>query len=93
MNVYKMNDCDWMAANSKEEAMQSYAEMLGDMNVEEAIKDGMIEPDSVYEENLDSEMFVDLSEPELGKTTFRAVIEERAARGDHAPFFIASTEY
>lgn len=93
MNVYKMNDCDWVAAHSKEEAMKYYAQWLGNASVEEAISDGMFDPEAIAECSLDEEMWSDWEDPNKYKTTFRAVIAERAEHGDHSPFFIASTEY
>ena len=92
MNVYKMNDCDWVAAHHPAEALQAYAETLGYETIEELVRDGMVE-NEIVECSLDEEMFIDLQMQDLGKTTFRAVIAERQAHGDDTPFFIAGTEY
>jgi len=92
MHVYQMNDCDWMAARHPAEALQAYAETLGYNTIEDLVRDGMVD-NEIVECSLDTEMHEDLSDRDLGMTTYRAVIEERLARGNTDPFFIASTEY
>jgi hypothetical protein len=91
MNVFKMNDCDWVAAPSAGEALKEYAENVSS-SLYQVVADGMVD-NEIVECSLDEEMYIDMAEKELGKTTFRAVIAGRVARGDAKPFFIASTEY
>lgn len=91
MNVYKMNDCDWMAADSPGDAVRAYAEMMSS-SIEQAVRDEVID-NEIIECSLDEEMWSDWCDPEKHKTTFRAVIEDRIAHGMTEAFFIASTEF
>lgn len=92
MNVYKMNDCDSMAANHPAEALHAYAEAIGYDTLDACVCDGMID-NELTEQSLDGEMWTDWYDPQKYKTTFRAVIAEHIAREGNKPFFIASTEY
>lgn len=90
MRVFQVNDCDWVAAPSKEAAVNWYVrehvdEQFG--SYDEAID----EP--VTECSLDDEMYVDLSDKDLGMTTYRAAIERYLDAGNTEPFVVASTEY
>jgi hypothetical protein len=101
MKVFKMNDCDWVAAETEEQAQEFYAKETGfDLEME-------IKPDFEGEVSLDNTMFVgldELSEEEREKTqeikqfgcesfvskSFRWVIEKDKIT---EPCIISSTEY
>jgi hypothetical protein len=90
MRVFKVNDCDWVAAPSREAAIAWYVREHVDeqfSSYEEAID----EP--VMECSLDSEMYVDLGDKSLGKTAYRAAIERYLDAHNTEPFVVASTEY
>lgn len=92
MNVYQMNDCDFIAAHNPAEALQTYAEMLGYKTIEELVRDEAVD-NEITECSLNDEMWVDLADRTLGKTTYEEAIAAHVATYGDKPFFIASTEY
>ena len=89
VHIYKMNDYDWVAAKSMEEARTFYKDMTG-LSDEEAF-DGEYELD---DEELDRLQFTetdDFDKP-TGKCSFREHLAHELTGGEVAPFFFASTE-
>lgn len=91
MRVFKVNDCDWVAAPDKLAAVSWYRR--------QSIAGGQIsELDDVVSKHvpecsLDDEMFVEMGAPERGMTTYRKVIGQYLDAGNTEPFVVASTEY
>lgn len=59
MKIYQMNECEWWLANSPEEAIAAMTKDYGKAHVEEALKDGEIEPRELTDEELDRKVFCD----------------------------------
>ena len=86
LKVFQMNDCDWWADYSKEEARKNYLETLGEKDLSDP------------EGYIDNDFFDALSDKTLGKLFFRAddgnekiTFGERLNQLDKPQFF-ASTE-
>ena len=84
MRVFAMNDCDWVAAPSREAAVAWYLRSTGGF--------GSVDV-PVKECSLDTVCFKEAGNPEAGQTTFRALIEPYLKNGPADPFVCASTEY
>lgn len=88
MNIYKVNDCDWVAAESFDSAAEFYRRETGTE----------IDRDEAYEldgEELDTLIFV--AEEgcyglAAGEYTFRTTLAGAVAGGYTEPFLFASTE-
>jgi hypothetical protein len=100
IKIFAMNDCDWYAAATPEEAKRYMAENLSYESVEAMYADGVIEgePCELSDADLDRLKFKDLGEddsydPDGEEQTFRARLAEMVAAGDEFPCFFASTEY
>lgn len=96
MRVFKVNDCDWVAAKSFDEASEWYIKEYGAEDDECWLE---------YESSLDDKVWVgidDLSEEELRMTqtikdgfahkTYKWVMEH-IYQNKQTPYLIASTEY
>jgi hypothetical protein len=86
-NIYQVNDCDWVAAESLAAAAEFYVGYCGEE----------IDHDEAYElsdEELDTKRFIDEGEygPERQEYTFREALALMLAAGEESPFFFASTE-
>jgi hypothetical protein len=89
VNIYKLNDCDWVAAESIEEARTFYKDLTG-LSDDEAFEDEY----QLDDEELDRLRFTetdDFDKP-LGECSFREHLAHALANGEAAPFFFASTE-
>lgn len=89
MKIYHMDDCDWYAAESEEQAKAFYFEIAGYAPDDDAVW----ELDESDMERLtftnDEAGFWGLTE---GKHTFAAALVGAIAAGETAPFLFASTE-
>lgn len=84
VKVFQMNDCDWMAARTKQEATDSYKANFGGDEFE----------DDEAEELDDKEMQHFRFRDEDGTSrTFQDQLEKMIAEGVEFPTFFASTEY
>lgn len=99
MNIYEMNDCDWYAAETPEQAVEAMATDL-DVSVEELKQDGMIGKDCprlLCDKEMDSLPYLTSEEPDYDKVdehiSFRTQLERMIARGDKFPCRFATTEY
>jgi hypothetical protein len=87
VNIYRMNDYDWVAAESGEAATRLYRQIMPEYGMEE---------EDVPEKLTDSEMERLIFHCEDGtRLTFRENLEKIMAEPgrSHEPFFFASTEY
>jgi hypothetical protein len=99
MKIFAMNDCDWYAARTEEEALQCMADTLSCKSVDECraeyVQDGLI--CELSEESLDVLKFHDEGDgqdPETERTlTFRELLTELTTDVDMEPTFLASTEF
>lgn len=86
MRIFSMNDCDWMAAQTLEEAKAAYLKDSYGGKDEHAFDD----PAEITEKQYDGLMFRD---DDGENRTFRQQLERMIERGDTFPAFFASTEY
>lgn len=96
IKVFAMNDCDWYAARSLDEAKASYARTVHSDNYDVAEdKDGIFDdPYELTAEQMDRLRFWgDADEPSKTPITFREQLSKMVADGDSFPCFFASTEY
>jgi len=87
--VYEMNDCDWWADFSPDEAKKNYSEFID-------IDDGESEPVELTEEEMDRLTYAtddDYPDGEVSTITFKQQIEYMIKNGEKFPCFFASTEY
>ena len=88
-HIYRVNDCDWYAAYSLEEAIGACCEDTG-MSRGEACD----EPYQVSEADMDQLVYVD--DPGTGESvrrTFREELARMVGVGGLIPGFFATTEY
>jgi len=99
MKIFAMNDCDWYAGATAEDALKAMAENLDFSDVEECRKeyctDGQIV--ELSEEALDGSIYVeedDADGPGSGvvRRTFRQQLKQMLANGETFPTFFATTE-
>ena len=88
MNIYRMNDYDWVAAESEREAIRFYHTAL----MPEYGEEPEDQPELLTDEDLDRLIFHCEDGTEL---TFRENLENVMAEPHRSnePFFFASTEY
>ncbi|QND84555.1 Uncharacterized protein ChrSV_2329 [Chromobacterium vaccinii] len=85
VRVYEMNDCDWVAARSKEEAIQFYGEI--------AVPEDFENVQELSAQRLDTEQF------HIGPTwysptiTFRQRLQQLVDAGEPVPQLFATTEF
>ena len=91
IKVFAMNDCDWMAAASLEEAVEAYKlDYLGDENPDpEMIEDAH----EVSAEAMHRLRFTDTEVQPPVTRTFAEQLALEIAQGREFPCFFASTEY
>lgn len=99
IKVFQMNDSDWYAAETAEEATREMALTLGydatPESIAEMCKDCEVEPLALDEAALDRLRFRE-EDDETGETLWRSFRERLAkmtAEGAPFPIFFASTEY
>jgi hypothetical protein len=87
MKIFKINDCDWYAAETMEEAIRQCSEDTG-IPVGE-VEDGAYQ---VADDALDILIFRDEDRPEE-EITFRDELQRMVDAGTEFPCAFASTEY
>lgn len=105
VKVFKMTECDWVAARNLEEARKPIeemcgvpeaAEMIDDMDggyqVSEEAMDKLLVTEEVWPDSDDEEDGSEV-EPELVERTFREELKIRLEAGEQVPFVLCSTEY
>jgi hypothetical protein len=96
IKVFEVNDCDWVAAATLEDAMAFYAKECFAGNRAEAFPDGEEEVAEVTDEAMNRLKFRDDEFHDDDKATirtFREELQRRIDAGDKFPQFFASTEY
>lgn len=97
IKVFAMNDCDWVAAETAEDAVALYMKETG-LSREEALE-GKDQPDEMTEAQMLEEKFLAYEEDDEGDPlspttrTFREELDRRLAAGETFPCFFASTEH
>ncbi len=100
IKVYAMNDCDWYAAASLEDAKKCMAENFNFKTTPKGIAEmceecGVTDPEELDDEDMSSRMFSVEQDDSNGHetTSFRGRLDQMIAAGDEFPCFFASTEY
>lgn len=92
VKVYRMNDCDWMAAANMDEAKAAYLQdFAGGLTAEEAFE-GVYELTDFDLSRMKYTRTEDDGEP-IGKITFRQELDLMIVSGTKFPNFFASTEF
>lgn len=89
VKIFVMNECDWMAAVTLEEAVEEYkANFGGDFDENDP-------PRELTPEELDELQFRETDEDDslLAKKSFRVKLDEMIAARETFPCFFASTEF
>ncbi len=90
MKVFQMNDCDWMAAATPEEAKAAYS-LFNHLDIPE---EEMLEfPRELTDEEMDRLRYVDTEVQPESHRTFREQLQHMIETGETFPTFFASTEY
>ncbi len=89
IKIYKLNDCDWFAAETLEEAIQCARGEFGYTD------DSFDEAYELDDDELDrlQYRFTDDDDKPIGTMSFRAALAKRIAEGEQFPFIFASTEH
>jgi hypothetical protein len=90
VKVFRMNDCDWVAAPTLEEAKDWYQQTFRPTDDEADLFDG---PSEVDDTHMNGMLFRDEDGPETLTRTFREQLNLMIERGESFPAFFASTEY
>jgi hypothetical protein len=100
MKIFAMNDCDWYAAETLEDALKAMAKNLACEATDEGIAEmrndfDVDEPVELTDEDMDRLKFREEEEDGtlgVAMLTFREKLDEMIADGDEFPCFFASTE-
>lgn len=101
IKIFAMNDSDWCAAETLEDALKAMAENLDYETTPEGIDDMRREfevedPGEISDESMDSLIFTDdsdLPEGQIIKRTFREQLARMIENETPFPCFFATTEY
>jgi hypothetical protein len=94
VHIYQLNDCDWVAANTMEQGIAWYLELVGGTR-EHDIEN----PRELSDVELDTQTFRDVDGkygPENGRYTFREGLRlmlSSISERERPPFLFCSTEY
>lgn len=92
VKIFKLNDYDWVAATSLDEAKLCLSKLVHDGSIGEEFHDNYIDcPNELSEADLDRMQFVSDEHPE--NRSFREELKHNLSVGEEVPFFFASTEY
>ena len=90
MRIFAMNDCDWMAAETLEDAKVAYLrDYAGGLDEEESLDN----PHELSGEEMDHLRFFDLEAEPRENCSFREQLERLITAGQEFPCFFASAEY
>lgn len=96
IKIFKMNDCDWWAAETLDEAKLDCVHTFGGVWPEDA-EEFLDDPYEVGDEHLDKLWFVDADEMDANgepvRRTFREELNRMIESGEEFPCPFASTEY
>ena len=103
MNIYQMNDCDWYAAETLDEAKLCMAKMVANGEVTPAFeKEFLDNPRWIDDAEMDSLKFCEEYDERTDyaneldyrrKVSFREKLRQMIDAGEKFPTFFASTEY
>jgi hypothetical protein len=101
MKIFAMNDCDWYAADTVEDALKAMAEEVGCETTPEGITAmredfDVDDPGEISDESMDVLIYTDdseLPEGQIINRTFREQLAKMIADGCKFPCFFATTEY
>ncbi|WP_440030433.1 hypothetical protein [Chromobacterium amazonense] len=85
VRVYEMNDCDWVAARSKEEAIQFYGEI--------AVPEDFENVQELSAQQLDGEQFHVGDDRRSPTISFRQRLQQLVDGGETFPQLFATTEF
>jgi hypothetical protein len=88
IKIFGMNDCDWVAARTIEEARDFYRTFVGKAAFEEYEEEGC-EPHE--EQRINNLPYTDDEHPQ--PITFAEQLQRMIASGEQFPAFFATTEY
>jgi len=91
IKIFRVNECDWYAAETGEQAMQAVreSEMYSEDELEEFARDGY--PEEIPDADLDTLKLREEDGEE--KYTWRQALANMIANGDYIPGMFCSTEY
>jgi hypothetical protein len=96
MKIWKLNDCEWYAAETLDDAKRALLETIGPpaegQTEAEFFEEFLENPCEVGDEHLDKLKFVDEDKPGE-EITFRQELQRMISDGKEFPRFFASTEY
>lgn len=93
--VYAMNDCDWYAARTPEEALDAMRVNMGYESIEKLRQDAMFEaePEELSGAEMDNLRY-HIDDSRTGPTiSFREQLSQMITDGGTLPGFFASTEF
>lgn len=99
IRVFKMNNCDWFAGETAEDAVRAMAGWNGYPETPEGIAQARAEltinPVELTEDQLAMTQFalIDGDEQYIGRISFCERLDEMIRQGEEFPTFFASTEY
>ena len=88
MKIFSMNDCDWMAAETLEEAKAAYLATCWS-GTREPEEEAFDDPGEISAEAYDKVLFTD---EDGAKRSFREQLQRMIDSGEKFPTFFASTE-
>jgi hypothetical protein len=89
IKVFRVTDCDWVAATTPEEARQCWLKLVGESEKDQLDEFGA--PAELPPPEMERLRFYDCEKDT--KCSFRAELDRRIAAGTVFPEFFASTEY
>jgi len=99
MKIFQMNDCDWYAGETAEDALRAMAENMCFETTPEGIaamrKEYEVEPVELDDTVLDSLTFMDTDEQEkpIARRSFREQLALMIEQGSDFPCMFASAEF
>lgn len=103
MNIYQLNDCDWCAAETLDEAKLCMAKMVANGEVTPAFEKEFLDyPRCLSDAEMDSLKFCEEYDDRIDfanelvhrrKVSFREKLQQMIDAGEKFPTFFASTEY
>ena len=94
IKIYKVNDYDWIAASSLDDAIKCLSEMLGDGIVDDKFKEEFIDdPHTLDSVAMDTMRFIDEDTPNSPGITFTDELNRRIGLKQDFPQHFATSEW
>jgi NAD(P)H-hydrate repair Nnr-like enzyme with NAD(P)H-hydrate dehydratase domain len=93
IKIYKMNDCDYVAAENIDDAKKALEETLGYEQDPEDMPFVLTEKEMEKLKFLDCEPGSEESKDPKNKRSFKAQLEKMVVEGEKFPCFFASSEF